>query len=134
MRLKELRIKNQLNQKQLAEKMGYKQNTISQWESGQRAVDAETLVRLADFYGVSTDYILEREVIELNDPLYNRLSAVFNTLNDLGKNEAIKRVCELSELPRYRKGRNSQIPIAAHNDAVIDENELRLMQEDIDDL
>ena len=136
MRLKELRIQHGISQGDLADKLGFKQGTISQWESGKRLIDIETLTTLADLYGVSTDYILERPTKEVSseDPLQNKMIVVFNTLNDLGKSEAIKRVFELSELPRYKKGRNSQMPIAAHNDAVIDENELRLMQEDIDDL
>lgn len=137
MRLKELRIKNGLNQKELAEKMGYRQNTISQWENGQRTIDADTLIKLAGFYGVSTDYILGRPTgkSDKDDPLQNRLIVIFNALNDIGKNEAIKRVLELTELPRYRKGNCADsIPIAAHNDTVIDEKELKLMQEDIDEL
>ena len=137
MRLKELRIQHGISQGDLADKLGYKQGTISQWESGKRLIDVETLIALADFYGVSTDYILERPTKEVGqeDPLQNKMIIVFNALNDLGKNEAIKRVFELSELPRYKKGgRNSQMPIAAHNDAVVDDKELRLMQEDIDDL
>lgn len=104
MRLKELRIKNGYNQKELAEKLNCAQNTISNWESGKRGIDAETLLHLADFYGVSTDYILGRHVNPENptDPLQNKLISIFTSLNDLGKLEAIKRIDELSQLPMYQ--------------------------------
>lgn len=58
MRLKELRIEKKMNQKELADKLGYKQNTISQWENGKRFMDTETLRIVADFFGVSSDYLL----------------------------------------------------------------------------
>ena len=58
MRLKELRIEKGINQKELADKLGYKQNTISQWENGKRFMDTETLRIVADFFEVSSDYLL----------------------------------------------------------------------------
>lgn len=58
MRLKELRIEKKMNQKELADRLGYKQNTISQWENGKRFMDTETLRTIADFFDVSTDYLL----------------------------------------------------------------------------
>lgn len=133
MRLKELRNANDLSQKELAEKLGYKQGTISQWEMGRRMLDVETLERIADFFGVSTDYILERPatVEVLPNPLQNKLLKSFNNLNDFGKREAINRVNELSQLPQYA---SAQMPIAAHTEIEITDNELKLMQQDIDDL
>lgn len=58
MRLKELRIEKGMNQKELADRLGYKQNTISQWENGKRFMDTETLRIVADFFEVSSDYLL----------------------------------------------------------------------------
>ena len=34
------------------------QNTISQWENGERKLDTDTLIKLSDFFGVTTDYLL----------------------------------------------------------------------------
>ena len=132
MRLKELRNSRNLSQKELADKLGYKQGTISQWEMGRRSLDIDTLLRLSEFYGVSTDYILGRSAKSgtLTDPLQNKLLGMFNNLNDIGKLEAIKRVSELSQLKKYQ---SEKMPIAAHNDTVGDD-ELKLMQEDIDEL
>ena len=58
MRLKELREDSDIPQKVLAEYLCIKQNTYSQYENGQRQLPIEVLIKLAKYYGVSTDYIL----------------------------------------------------------------------------
>ena len=60
MRLKELRKENNLTQKELADYLNIKQNTYSQYENGQRQVPIDILIRLADYYDVSVDYLLGR--------------------------------------------------------------------------
>ncbi len=60
MRLKELREDNDMKQQTLANYLHIKQNTYSQYENGQRQVPIDVLTSLADYYGVSVDYILER--------------------------------------------------------------------------
>lgn len=59
-RLKFLREKKGIAQKFVAEKIGIKNNTLSGYESGRREPDSEIISKLADFYNVSTDYILGR--------------------------------------------------------------------------
>lgn len=59
MRLREIREENGVTQKRLAEYLHIRQNTYSQYENGQRQLPIETLIELAKFYKVSTDYILE---------------------------------------------------------------------------
>ena len=58
MRLKDLREDNDYTQRQIAEYLHVKQNTYSQYETGNRELPISVLIRLATFYGVSTDYIL----------------------------------------------------------------------------
>lgn len=60
MRLKELREKNGLSQLRLAMELGLSQNSISRYETGAREADYEMLIRFADYFGVSIDYLLER--------------------------------------------------------------------------
>lgn len=55
---KELRQKKGLTQLQLANKLYISQNTCSRFESGVRPMPAEILIRLSEYYEVSTDYIL----------------------------------------------------------------------------
>ena len=57
-RLKELRIEKELSQSKLAEKLGVDFRTISNWENGVRKPDIDTLVKIARFFDVSTDYLL----------------------------------------------------------------------------
>ena len=58
MRLKQLRDEADIPQKVLADILNIKQNTYSQYENGQRQLPIEALIKLADYYKVSTDYIL----------------------------------------------------------------------------
>lgn len=59
-RLKELRMQRDLSQKEFAAIMGVAQNTVSNWENGNRLLDAESIIKIADFFGCSTDYLLGR--------------------------------------------------------------------------
>lgn len=63
MKLKELRIESGKTQKELADYLNVKQNTYSQYENGKLQIPIETLIRLADFYDVSVDYLLGRTKI-----------------------------------------------------------------------
>ncbi len=68
MRLKELRKKRGISQLRLAMELGMNQNSISRYESGEREADYQTLIRLADYFNVSIDYLLERT----DNPAVNR--------------------------------------------------------------
>lgn len=57
-RIKELRVKAGLSQAQIGEMLGVKQQQYQRWESGKRDFPINVLVTLAEYFGVSTDYIL----------------------------------------------------------------------------
>ncbi len=59
-RLRDLREDADLKQRQLAELLSVSQATYSRYESGELDVPSSVLIRLADFYSVSVDYILGR--------------------------------------------------------------------------
>lgn len=59
-RLKDLREDMDLTQTQIAELLHIKQTVYSRYERGFQTIPLEHLLILADFYGVSTDYILGR--------------------------------------------------------------------------
>ena len=59
--LKDLRIEKGLSQKQLAKELGVLGRTVSYWESGKRECDFDTLIFIAKFFDVSTDYLLGNE-------------------------------------------------------------------------
>ena len=58
--LKKLRKSRGLTQIALMMQTGIEQALLSKYENGERIPPTETLVRLADFYGVSLDYLLAR--------------------------------------------------------------------------
>lgn len=59
-RIRELREDADLTQKKVGEAINLPQRTYAYYESGQRMIPPEVLCALADFYGVSVDYLLER--------------------------------------------------------------------------
>lgn len=59
-RLKQLRKSRGYTQIALQMQTGIEQALLSKFETGERVPPTETLVRLADFYGVSIDYLLCR--------------------------------------------------------------------------
>ena len=59
MRLRALREDQDLTQQAVADYLHIRQNTYSQYETGQRQLPLELLVALALYYHTSTDYILE---------------------------------------------------------------------------
>lgn len=60
MRLKDMREDRDLTQQELAFYLQISQNTYSQYENGKRQLPIDILLRLADYFHTSTDYILER--------------------------------------------------------------------------
>lgn len=57
-KIEELRKKMGLSQEDLAKKLNMTQQRISAYEKGKREPDLETLKLFADFFNVSTDYLL----------------------------------------------------------------------------
>ena len=68
MRLQELRKKRKISQIRLAIDLDMNQNSISRYETGEREADYATLIRIADYFNVSIDYLLGRT----NNPEINR--------------------------------------------------------------
>ena len=59
-RIKDLREDHDLSQKDLAQYLQCTQVCYSNYETGKRDIPTEVLLRLADFYGTSVDYLLGR--------------------------------------------------------------------------
>lgn len=57
-RLKQLRVQAKLQQKELGAQIGLSANAISMIETGNRETSFEKLVQLAEYFHVSTDYLL----------------------------------------------------------------------------
>lgn len=59
-RLKELRKSKNISQLKLALDLDMNQNSISRYETGEREADYETLIKFADYFDVTLDYLLGR--------------------------------------------------------------------------
>lgn len=59
-RLKELRKKRHISQVFLAMELNMSQNSISRYETGDREAGYKELIAIADYFGVSVDYLLGR--------------------------------------------------------------------------
>ncbi len=60
-RIRELRIDKGLSQVELAAELGFRKQKISDWENGKLEANFDMLVKIADYFGVSIDYLLGRE-------------------------------------------------------------------------
>ena len=60
MRLKELRKKKGISQLRLATDLNTTQNTISRYETGEREPGIDDLIKIADYFNVSVDYLIGR--------------------------------------------------------------------------
>lgn len=63
-RIKDLREDRDMRQSDLAAVTGIDQRTISNYETGKTAPDANALIKLADFFRVSIDYLVCRSTID----------------------------------------------------------------------
>jgi len=64
--LKKLRLQKRISQDELGQAVGLTKSTISLYETGKRQPDNSTLLKLADFFDVSIDYLLGRDFYPKN--------------------------------------------------------------------
>ena len=111
-RVKELRKERSLRQEELAGRINISQQTVSRIENGDNALAADILMSLANYFGVSIDYILYRsdsrrgeenqaefdEILERNYILcrkYEKLNRknqelIFHLTEELGNGQRLK--------------------------------------------
>ncbi len=102
-RLRELRLRRNLSQVELGKALSLDKSTISLYESGRRQPDYATLERLADFFGVSTDFLIGR-AIEDADRLMSaarRLIAVRQSRGITQRELAVRLGVDVTEVARY---------------------------------
>lgn len=87
-RLKELRKERKLTQTELGNKINVTKVSISGYENGNRSPDTDTLQRLADYFDVTTDYLLGRSNVRSYttqrtiSPQHEQLIDFFTRLDD----------------------------------------------------
>ncbi len=109
---------------------GMSKSTLQRYETGGiRNIPLDKLETLAKALQVTPAYLMgweENESLQLNHK-EQQLLKDYHSLNDLGKNEAEKRVHELTEIPRYQK--NFRIACRGEGIKEIDEETARQIAE-----
>lgn len=77
-RLRDLREDRDLRQIDVSNAVGIDQRTLSNYETGKTNPDSFAIIKLCDFYNVSADYLLGREVQEktTSDEIITRLEKI----------------------------------------------------------
>jgi len=81
MRLRQLRKNAKLTLKDIAKLIGVSYQTVSNWENGSTEPDIQSIIKLADYFSVTTDYLLEHD----NDEIY--FKDLLNKLDNLNKEQ-----------------------------------------------
>lgn len=85
-RVKHLRTSYNLNQVQLAEQLKVSKQTVSNWENNNILPSVEMLINIAEYFSVSTDYLLEldnRNYIEVTGLTNSQLAHIQQIVNDI---------------------------------------------------
>ena len=86
--IKNLRISHGLNQVEFAKNLCVTKQCVSNWENDNVVPSIDMLCKIADFFGVSTDYLLgrsERRVIEVSNLTAEQINHIASIVSDLQK-------------------------------------------------
>ena len=117
-RLKRLRMEKGITQKELADRLHISRSTIAGYESLGKEPDGEKLCALADFFGVSVDYLLggtdSREPISpppaaAQRPAEAAIAGELGSLSDRQLDRLVGYIQALKELPEGAASQNTAI-------------------------
>lgn len=123
-RLKELRQSKNISQNDFAPMFNITQGTLSGWETGRYDISNEALVQLADYFGVSIDYLLDRDPVPTNQEELELLSKVYDDEIHVLPHEEYLKAIELAKQikslpPDVRDNIEQQIKLWASQDKKI---------------
>lgn len=87
--LKTLRLRENMTQAQLAQKLGLTKSVISAYETGLRLPSYDILIHIAKIYNVSTDYLLgleHKQEIDLSGLSQEEIAALLNLIKAMKRN------------------------------------------------
>lgn len=86
-RIRDLREDRDLRQIDVANATGIDQKTLSNYETGKTNPDSYSLIKLADFFGVSIDYLVGRIACPISnkEDIHSKIEAIQKDLNDIKK-------------------------------------------------
>ncbi len=103
-RVRELRIEKGWRQEDLAQRLNTRQQSIGRYETGERGLDLETIDKLCEIFGVTSDYLLGRSPVrtfELTDAEAQLLQG-FRSLSPAGR-EYLLHTLALAQLAHSEK-------------------------------
>lgn len=146
-KIKKRRTDLNMSYQELANKTGLSKSTLQRYETGAiKNMPIDKLEILASALNVSPAYLMGWENVDIQNELNKtknnisikerKLLNSFNNLNETGKDEAIKRVSELTLIPSYIKEQPASDikTIAAHNDHLTEHGEMDKIMQDIEDM
>ncbi|MDO3660461.1 MULTISPECIES: helix-turn-helix domain-containing protein [Bacillus] len=97
-RLKKLRDEKKMNQQEVADNLGIARTTYASYEQGKREPDHETLVKIANFFEVTVDYLLGHQ--PSGKPVVHEEKAPYKVTDDPDLQIAFKDASDFSEEAR----------------------------------
>lgn len=95
--LKKLRLETGKTQKEIAYNLGVSVSTVGMYETGERIPPADKIIKLAELYDVSTDYILGRNEV-MSSQIENEESHKINEkIMNLAKEGFADKIADLTE-------------------------------------
>lgn len=145
-KIKKIRSARGFTQSDMAEALGVSRAYYTQWESGARRINAEQLIELSKVVGVTLDYFSDEPPQRSLFQLMAQLKLFFESpeVSDDEKEKAYQ--CVMRLYLNYKesaaqhagisviKKHDADMPVAAHTDKKITDEELELMRQDIDEL
>lgn len=111
-RLKNLRINKKLSQQFMADYIGITRQGYGKYEDGQSEPDQATLIKLADFFGVTTDFLLGHDLMNDEESdrkaIINKIATEFPDIDLMFKDMESMTANDLQEVYDYIKFKMSQ--------------------------
>ena len=113
--LRILRRQAGLTMKQLGSDLGMAESTVSLYETGKRSPDVQTLIRFADYFNVTLDYLCGRaengqhQHTDEGNSEEKELLRIFRSLNRRGKNSIMEYARERKEIPSMQDTTSAQV-------------------------
>ena len=116
-KLKIIRKRYNLTQKSVADGLGIARSTYSSYENDKREPDYKMLIKLADFFNVSVDYLLDRtgktedkkraKGVHDNKALENIIDTLYCASNDLSEKDYKYLAEQIDQFIKYARGKRS---------------------------
>lgn len=136
-RIKYARNLREATLEDIANNVGLAKSTVQRYEAGKiDNIKLPVIQSIANYLSVNPAWLIGKSDDMESQMLIPKILHYYNQLNSKGKEEAEKRVMELTYFPEYSLSSNFDEPIlmAAHNDYVSDPDEINNIMSDLNNL